>query len=111
MTIIAPINCCRKQYKNLNKQRRRVSMNLPDFKTYEERDTYFRENADYFTVVKKTGVGIYDRFEFSSLDEALRAAQTKATIGGGGWMIYGVIDGQSAFVTSVPKSNTKKGKK
>jgi hypothetical protein len=79
----------------------------PDFKTYEERDAYFREHADYFTVVKKTGVGHYSRDEYKTLEEAERAAQTKATISGGGWMIYAVIDSQSAFVTSVPISNSK----
>jgi hypothetical protein len=80
---------------------------LPDFKTYEERDAYFRDHADYFTVVKKEGVGHYARSEYSTLEEAERAAQTKATISGGGWMIYAVIGSQSAFVTSVPLSRAK----
>jgi hypothetical protein len=83
----------------------------PDFKTYKERDDYFRENAEYFTVVKKAGVGQVDRTEYKTLEEAERAAQTKATISGGGWMIYAIIGSQSAFVTSVPKSITQKGKK
>lgn len=85
-------------------------MKTPDFKNSRSRDNYFRDNAEYFTVVKKTGVGHYDRSEYKTLAEAERAAQTKATISGGGWMIYAVIGQQSAFVTSVPKSNTKEKK-
>ena len=87
-------------------------MNTPDFKTYEERDKYYRENAEYFTVVKRHGVGQTDRIVYKTLEEAERAAQTKATISGGGWMIYAIIGSQSAFVTSVPKSTVmRKGKK
>lgn len=81
----------------------------PDFKTSNERDAYFRDHADYFTVVKKTGVGHYNRSEYKTLDEALKAAHTKASISGGGWLIYAVIAEQSAFVASVPQSNTGKG--
>lgn len=83
-------------------------MNTPDFKTYEERDKFFKENAEYFSLVKKTGVGHYDRTEYKTLEEAERAAQIKATISGGGWMIYGIIGEQSAFITSVPKSKSHK---
>jgi hypothetical protein len=73
----------------------------PDFKTYQERDTYFAENAEYFTLVKKTGVGHYDRTEFKTLEEATKAAHTRQTVGGGGWMIYAVIGEQSAFVKAI----------
>lgn len=76
-------------------------MSTPDFKTWQERDAYFREHADYFTLVKKSGVGQYDRSEFKTLAEAEKAAQTKALIGGGGWMIYAVIGEQSAFVKAI----------
>lgn len=78
-----------------------------DFQSIEERDAYFRKHADYFTVVKKTGVGHYSRDEYKTLEEAERAAQTKALIGGGGYMIYAVIGSQSAFITSVPLSKRK----
>lgn len=79
---------------------------MPEFKSHEERDAYFRENADYFTLVKKSGVGTYDRTEYKSLDEARKAGQTKAAIGGGGQMIYAVIGQQSAFVEAIkPKGN------
>ena len=74
---------------------------MPDFKTSDERDKYFRDNAEYFTLVKKSGVGTYERIEFKSLDAARKAGQTKATIGGGGWMIYAVIGEQSAFVEGI----------
>lgn len=74
---------------------------MPDFRTCQERDDYFRENADYFTLVAKAGVGHYARSEYKSLAEARKAGQTKATIGGGGWMIYAVIGEQSAFVEAI----------
>lgn len=77
-------------------------MNVPDFKTYQERDAYFKEHASFYTLVKKTGVGIYSRSEYKTLADAQKAGQTKVLIGGGGWMIYAVMaDGQSAFVESV----------
>jgi hypothetical protein len=74
---------------------------IPDFKTSDERDAYFRDHADYFTLVKKTGVGVYDRSEYKTLDAAIKAAHTKATISGGGWLIYAVIGEQSAFVAKI----------
>lgn len=74
---------------------------MPDFKSHEERDAYFRDNAQYFTLVKKSGVGNYDRSDYKSLVEAQKAGHTKVTIGGGGWMIYGVIGEQSAFIEAI----------
>lgn len=74
---------------------------IPVFKNHDERDAYFRENADYYTLVSKAGVGNYQRIECKTLAEALRLGQTKAVISGGGWMIYGVIGEQSAMVATV----------
>lgn len=74
---------------------------MPDFKSIDERDTYFREHADYFTLVKKAGVGHYSRDEFKSVEEAEALAKTKTAVGGGGYMIYAVIGEQSAFVKAV----------
>lgn len=74
---------------------------LPDFKSWEERDAYFREHADYYTLVRKSGVGQYDRSEHKTLDAAQKAGHTKALVGGGGWMIYAVIGEQSAFVETI----------
>lgn len=78
----------------------------PDFKSIEERDKYFRDHADYFTVVKKEGVGHYARDECKSLVEAEALAKTKITIGGGSYMIYAVIGEQSAFVKAVTMRKT-----
>lgn len=79
---------------------------LPDFKSIEERDKYFRDHADYFTLVKKGGVGHYERNEYLTLAEAQKAGHTKATISGGGWIIYAVIGQQSAFVEAIkPKGS------
>jgi hypothetical protein len=78
---------------------------IPVFKNHDERDAYFRDNADYYTLVRKSGVGVYERIEYRTLAEALAAGQTKAVISGGGWMIYGVIGEQSAMVATVkPRS-------
>lgn len=74
---------------------------MPDFKTWQERDIYFRDNADYFTLVKKVGVGNYERTEYKSLADARKAGHTKATVGGGGWLIYAVIGEQSALVEAI----------
>ena len=74
---------------------------LPDFKSYQDRDNYFREHAEYFTLVKKEGVGNYSRDECKTLADAEKLAQTKRLVGGGRYMIYAVIGGQSAFVKTV----------
>lgn len=74
---------------------------VPDFKSHDDRDKFFKEHADYFTAVKFQGVGKYDRIEAQALEEAKRLAQTKAIIGGGRYMIYAVIGGQSAYVTTM----------
>jgi hypothetical protein len=77
---------------------KRKQVDLPDFQTYEERDKFFAENAQYFTLVRKAGVGRNERDELNSLAEAERLAQTKKTVGGGSFMIYAVIGEQSALV-------------
>jgi hypothetical protein len=75
---------------------------LPDFASHEERDKYFREHADYFTLVRKGPVGSgYKREEYKTLQEAEKAGATKALVGGTGWMIYAVIGNQSAFVKGI----------
>lgn len=74
---------------------------LPDFQTYQERDKYFAEHAEYFTLVKKSGVGHYERTEAKSLAELERLAQTKVTVGGGKYLVYAVIGEQSAFVKTI----------
>lgn len=78
------------------------SRGMPDFQSHAERDQYFRDNAEYFTAVKKAGVGHYDRNEAKTLAEVIKLAQTKQAIGGGNYMIYAVIGQQSAFVQTLP---------
>jgi hypothetical protein len=75
---------------------------LPDFQTYQERDAWFALNADYFTVVKKDGVGHYARDEATTLPAAEAMAKTRQAVGGGKYMIYAVVGEQSAFVKTVP---------
>jgi hypothetical protein len=83
---------------------------LPDFATYQERDEYFKKHADYFTVVAKHGM-TYERMQYNTLEDALKAAHTKATIAGGGWMIYAVIGHQSAFVQAVKPKGDRTGER
>jgi len=74
---------------------------MPDFKTYQERDDWFCEHADYFTLVKKDGVGHYTRDECKSLAEVEALAKTKIAVGGGRYLIYAVVGQQSALVKAV----------
>ena len=75
--------------------------NLPDFKTYQERDDYFRDHADYFTLIKKEGVGKYRHDVCKSLAEAEALAKIKQAVGGGRYLIYAVIGEQSALTKAV----------
>ena len=77
----------------------------PEFQSHKERDAYFRDHAEYFTVVKKEGVGNYSREELKTLEQAEAVAKLKQTLGGGNYMIYAVIGEQSAFVKAVPQPN------
>ncbi len=81
--------------------------NMPDFKSHDERDIYFREHAEYFTVVKKEGIGNYKRDECYTLAEAENLAKTRQAVGGGNYMIYAVIGEQSAFVKGITEGNKK----
>lgn len=79
---------------------------IPDFQSIEERDNYFRDNADYFVLYSTMGVGHRDRTEYKNLADAEKNAILRQIIAPESrWMIYAVIGAQSAFVMSVPKSN------
>lgn len=77
---------------------------IPVFNSNTERDDYFRENAEQYTLVCKAGLG-YERHSFKTLQEALKAGQVKQHVGGNGWLVYGVINGQSSLVATVKKEN------
>ena len=74
---------------------------LPDFSSHAERDAYFAEHGDFFTVVQFKGVGKYERAECDTLAQAESLAKTRQLVGGGRYMIYAIIGTQSAFVKSV----------
>lgn len=78
-----------------------MSKSIPVFGTIEERDAYFNENADYFTLIKKEGVGHCQRDERNSLDEIEKLAKTKIEVGGGRFLVYAVIGEQSALVKTI----------
>jgi hypothetical protein len=74
---------------------------MPDFASYVERDDWFRDNADYYTVVRKDGVGRYERSEYKKLADAEQAAQALVPVTKGRYLIYAVVGEQSAFVKGV----------
>jgi len=75
---------------------------LPDFKTYQERDAWFAANADYFTIVRKDGVGHYARDEAKTLAKAEAIAKTRQVVTSGRYLIYAVVGEQSALVKAIP---------
>ena len=77
-------------------------MNMPDFKSHDERDKWFAEHADYYTCIKKEGVGHYNRSETATLAEAELLVKTRQTLGGGNYLIYAVVAEQSALVKAMP---------
>lgn len=76
-------------------------VSMPDFKSWQERDAFFAANADYFTIVRKSGVGSYERSEAKSLAQAEALAKTKQSINGGNYLIYAVLNEQSALVMAI----------
>lgn len=77
-------------------------MNLPEFKSHKERDEYFTQNAEHFTLIRADGPpGQRARDERRSLEDIEKLAHTKKTIGGGRYLIYAVIGEQSAYVKSI----------
>lgn len=74
---------------------------LPDFKSHKERDDYFRDNADYFSVIRMGGIGVSERIEAKTLAEAEKAIKIRQAVIGGRFLIYAVIDQQSALAKTV----------
>ena len=74
---------------------------VPDFKTSQERDDYFAQHADYFTIIKWRSMGQSERTECKSLEEAEKLAATKVRLLGGRYMVYAVIGEQSALAKLV----------
>ena len=72
-----------------------------DFKTSEERDTYYRKHAEYFTVVCFRGVGNYERHECQNLPDAEKLGYVLARDSGRVFGIYAVIGNSDAFVKLV----------
>ena len=66
-------------------------------RTRAEYDAGLIANADYFTLVRKTGPGSFERQEHASLE----AARTSGLRQGGRWMIYAVRGESSCHVENV----------
>jgi hypothetical protein len=71
---------------------------LPDFKTAKERDQYFLENAEMFTVIRRLSPYSVDRHECKGYFEATRLATKLAKEAGRPYLIYGVIGPYDSFI-------------
>jgi len=74
---------------------------IPTFSSQQEREKWFIDNADYFTVIQFRGVGKYDRHELKTKDQAMEAAKLLAETKGGKWMVYSIVGESSVYVTTV----------
>jgi hypothetical protein len=70
---------------------------LPDFKTAKERDQYFLENAEMFTVIRRLSPYSVDRHECKGYLEATRLADKLTKDTGRIYMIYAVIGPYDSF--------------
>jgi hypothetical protein len=73
---------------------------MPDFKTAEDRQTFFKENADYFTATCRTQ-RFKHRSEHKTLDDARTAAAIICRTMQRAALIYGVIGSSSEWLENV----------
>lgn len=59
------------------------------------------QHAEYYTVVKFLGVGVYERYELREFTAAYRAAKCLVALQGGRYMIYAVAGPHDAYITTV----------
>ncbi len=74
---------------------------LPDFKSINERDEYFLEHAEMFTVVRRLSPYSIDRHECKNYLEAITLAEKLVKETGRPYMIYSVIGPYDGFVVAV----------
>jgi hypothetical protein len=76
---------------------------IPDFKTEQERQQWFIQNADYFTAC--TVRPIKERAEFPTRADAMAYALkiTATDPMSGPYMIYAVVNNSDTWVENVPK--------
>lgn len=79
-----------------------MSMGVPDFRTYQERDAWIRDHSDYFTVVRYLGPRRgYERHEVKSLEAAEVLARRMSNESGVPYLIYAVNGISDALVTTI----------
>ena len=76
---------------------------LPDFQSPEQRQQYFKEHADVYTVSCRYR-GIRHRSEHQTLEAARTAAEYVAKIAGRPAIIYGVIGDSGEWLENVQPS-------
>lgn len=78
---------------------------MPDWASALDRDKWFLENAEYFTIVRFKGVGDYERHERGSETEATELAEELVKGNNHRYAIYAVVRNESAFVKAIPDGN------
>jgi len=73
---------------------------LPDFRTADERQQWFRQNAEHFTATCRAGTVSY-KSEHKSLDEARSTATQLAKIMKKTIMLYGVVNSYDQWLENV----------
>jgi hypothetical protein len=73
---------------------------LPNFKTLKERQDYFRENADFFSVTCKVD-GFPQTTKHATIEEAREAGKVRARTWNKPCLIYGVIGLNSEWLENI----------
>ena len=75
---------------------------MPTFTNEKDRHNWIVKHANYFTVVRFHGGGVYERYEVPRLETAKHLAQTlNLDRLGRPWMIYACTDHMDTFVEAV----------
>lgn len=74
---------------------------LPDFKTPKERDQYFLEHAEFFTVIRRLSPYSVDKRQCKGYFEATRLADKLVKESGRPYMIYSVIGPYDSLIETV----------
>ena len=74
---------------------------IPDFPTREDRQNWFKKNADYYNITQFKGVGKYESHPMKDYAKALQAAKMLADIKRGKWLVYAIVGESSEYLTTV----------
>ena len=81
---------------------------IPEFSEYKQRNKWIKENADYFTVVRRRNRR-YERYTAPSFEEATALAQKylRGDTENTRWMIYAVAGIHDTLVATVSAEGIK----